>query len=157
MNIPYCKTFVSALKFFILWPWPPTLIYFWKKNLTVALTVERDAASIICIGISCGEAFLSILNFFFIPWPWPPTLTFICKNLKLALTFKPKEILRDSKKWGGGGGILVQIHGIPICVRILLPMGGLKYHGKTVREFYIPRAVVNTLHRTSRSFNCSIK
>ena len=38
-DIPCGKTFLSVWTFLILWPWHPTLTYFWK-NWTLALTFE---------------------------------------------------------------------------------------------------------------------
>ena len=43
IDIPYCKTFLTIpTYFFIPWPWPPTLTYFWKKLNFEPKEILRD-------------------------------------------------------------------------------------------------------------------
>ena len=99
MDIPCCKNILSAPKFFIPCPWPPTLIL---KKLYLGITFwnERDRTFILRMCISCCKTFLSVPKFFN-PWPWSPTLIYFY----LCINFWTERDPKITKVGGREGGI----------------------------------------------------
>ena len=95
------KTFLSAPKFLISWPWPPALSYFWKKlNLGIYFLTEKDLAFILSMNIPGHKTFLSVPKF------WSITLTsnfdlLLKKKLKLWTERDPERLQKL------GSGVLV--------------------------------------------------
>ena len=51
MLVPCDKTFLSIPKNLTLWPWPWLLTFFWKKNLTLAITFEPRETRLYSTGV----------------------------------------------------------------------------------------------------------
>ena len=63
-----------------------------KLNLDHNFLTKGDRALILHKCIPCDKTFLSIPKVLTL-WPWPWLLTYFWKNLTLAITFEPKEIV----------------------------------------------------------------